>query len=617
MKNKAFYIILCICLLFISVNVKAEEKKNKVITVRFIVGCETSERAYQALMKAAISTNANGPIKTGTEYTFELPADFDLSQIPGYRKTDKTNEEDKNGEFSDTSDSEGCSPKAVNKLACSFGCLEGAINAATDHITIDFENATTTDLFKAFSGVGKSVGAYCMEICVDKKKFIAPESNTITVKQGAKFTWENRLGHILTFIDDIRTCYTLFDADSWQGAYDGDVKTININTAILKVPEYSACGGDMYSGGSCYHVEFDADGNIVAGASYIYSVPACRYGYERNDGDTCKMTEAYRQELIRERIEAAKDIKDSLIPAAESCYKHQSKPIEKCEEVYVRYDDEIYGPQLENSTEQKKLVSSGGSKTRENYVEKNINLKNPTVTYDCPSSEADCSQSSQSVNNFLKFRRMKFYSEYHWDTIDDFFSCVNINGVSYISCLMAEAVAPNRYLVIGKNFPVNFNSVTGPHEIKIDYKCDDPNKETYAEDADACLYNVEGCKEGVCVPKYENGGGGNNGNGGVEVIYRVVDLNNPFPNRAPGSNWSGSESLITNNRGVEADGVYGLSPYYTIELDPAKIKEIRRDNKGIDYGTFENLSCTNGENCKSSYIAELVGKGYLTIDRGA
>ena len=48
MKNKAFYIILCICLLFISVNVKAEEKKTKVITVRFIVGCETSERAYQA-----------------------------------------------------------------------------------------------------------------------------------------------------------------------------------------------------------------------------------------------------------------------------------------------------------------------------------------------------------------------------------------------------------------------------------------------------------------------------------------------------------------------------------------------------------------------------------------
>ena len=93
-------------------------------------------------------------------------------------------------------------------------------------------------------------------------------------------------------------------------------------------------------------------------------------------------------------------------------------------------------------------------------------------------------------------------------------------------------------------------------------------------------------------------------------------LNDPFPNRASGDNWTGSESLITNNRGVEAESVYNLTPYYTIELDPAKIKEIRRDNKNIDYGSFENLTCTNGENCKSAYVAELVGKGYLTIDKG-
>lgn len=609
MKKRLFYIILSICLLF-SVNVKAAEKKNKIITVRFIVGCESSENAYRILMKNAISTNANGSIVTGKEYRFELPADFDLSSIPGYKNDEES------GGFGDTSDSEGCAPKAVNKLACSFGCLEGAINAATNHITVDYQNATTSDLFNAFNGVGKSVGAYCMEVCVDKKKFVAPESDTITVKQGQKFTFENRFGHILTFIDDVRTCYTFFDSDSWKSAYNNDVSTINNKTSELQQQSYSACSGSRYVNGFC--VKYRP--NKETGKPEISSKkPAtCGYGFELS-GSTCRMTESYKQQLINERKNAANDIESNLIPAAEACYNHMSKPAEKCDEVYIKYDDEIYGNEVENDKEYKKLVSSGRTETRENYLERNTSLSNPTVIYNCPDSDSGCSTSSKYVNNFLKFRRMKFYSEYHWDTVEDFFSCVNINGKSYLRCSTAEAKAPNRYLTIGKNFPVSFNSSIGPHEIKIEYKCNGTNSDIYAEDADSCIYNVEGCKEGVCVPKDENGGNnnGNNGNnGGIEVIYRVVDLNDPFPNRASGDNWTGSESLITNNRGVEAESVYNLTPYYTIELDPAKIKEIRRDNKNIDYGSFENLTCTNGENCKSAYVAELVGKGYLTIDKG-
>lgn len=470
------------------------------------------------------------------------------------------------------------------------------------------------DFFNTFSSIGKNVGAYCMEICVDKKKFIAPISGEVTVQQGQKFTWENSRGHILTFIDDVRTCYTVFDSCSWENAYNNDVGTINTNTAILAVQEYNVCGSASYAGGTCRRIEIIKVANNVYEEKITaeWSAPSCRYGYEDKGGGNCKMTEDYKQQLIEGRIRAAEDIEDNLIPAAEACYNHKSDHIKQCEEVYVKYGDEIYGQDVEEDLEYKKLVPSVEAKeTRENHVELNENIENPVSVFKCPSDESGCLESKQAVNNFLKFRRMKLYTVYNWDTNEDFFSCVNINGKSYLRCTTAEALAPNRYLTIGKNFPVNFNSAIGEHEIQIEYNCKEG--EEAALDADACIYNVDGCDPGVCVPKNEGGG---NSNGGIEVIYRVIDLNDPFPNRNPGDNWSGNESYITNNRGVSSDDVYGLEPLYTIELDPSSIKNIRNDNKDVDYGSFEDLSCTNGEDCESGYLKELVGRGYLSVNSG-
>lgn len=613
--KKLFCIILSICLIF---NVSSAEKKNKIISVRFIVGCESSENAYKILMKHAINTNANGKIITGKEYRFELPPDFDLSIIPGYK------DEDKEGTFNDTSKVEGCAPKPTNKLACSFGCLEGAISSASDHKQSPTEISTTAGLFQYFKDIGKSVGSgYCMEICVDNKKFVAPESNTITVKQGQKFTFENRFGHVLTFIDDVRTCYTVFDSDSWLNAYYSKMDKVNSLTNDIRNDSYSACGSpSKYINGNCVSykkIKNDKNSTNPNGYHTVVDkrVPAtCSYGFYLKGNGDCKMTDWYKSSLIKQRQEAADYVKNTLIPAATACYNHQSKAVDKCNEVYIKYDDEVYGNELENDLEYKKLVGTGTSMVKENYVERNTSISNPLKLYNCPNNDSGCSTYYTYTNNFLKFRRTKIYSEYHWDTVEDFFSCVNINGKSYLRCSTAQAVVPNRYMTIGKNFPVNFNSAIGEHEIKIEYKCTDGANDIYAEEADACIYNVEGCKEGVCVPKYEGGGNGNNNNGGVEVIYRVVDLKNPFPNRVAGSNWEGNEKLITNNRGVDDNSVYNLTPYYTIELDPAKIKEIRNDNKNIDYGSFENLKCTNGENCKSAYVAELVNKGYLTIVKG-
>lgn len=73
---------------------------------------------------------------------------------------------------------------------------------------------------------------------------------------------------------------------------------------------------------------------------------------------------------------------------------------------------------------------------------------------------------------------------------------------------------------------------------------------------------------------------------GLNVIYRVVDLNDPFPEgRSPGTNWIGKEGVITDNRGVSGMQLYSSSevePLYSFELTPAVIKEIRRDTANLD-----------------------------------
>ncbi len=70
---------------------------------------------------------------------------------------------------------------------------------------------------------------------------------------------------------------------------------------------------------------------------------------------------------------------------------------------------------------------------------------------------------------------------------------------------------------------------------------------------------------------------------GLNIIYRVVDLDNPFPgsdgnSREPGTNWTGKEDIIKNNRETSGMGVYSLEPLYSLTLTPAAIKEIRKDN---------------------------------------
>ena len=117
---------------------------------------------------------------------------------------------------------------------------------------------------------------------------------------------------------------------------------------------------------------------------------------------------------------------------------------------------------------------------------------------------------------------------------------------------------------------------------------------------------------------------------GIDVIFRPISLDNPFPGkdadvdgRETGTNWCyGTDdcsntnpivtSVITNNRGVETEAIYKeREPLYIIELNPARIKEIREYNNTTTYDDF-NLDCdSDGNNCKSKFIREYDFSNYF------
>lgn len=117
----------------------------------------------------------------------------------------------------------------------------------------------------------------------------------------------------------------------------------------------------------------------------------------------------------------------------------------------------------------------------------------------------------------------------------------------------------------------------------------------------------------------------------LNIIYRTISLNDPFPGkdgdtREAGSNWNWQPLIdlnITNNRETETEDMYkDLDPLYKITLTPSLIKEIRKyndeqDTKSVTYYNNKservtgnagysdfNLTCTGGTHCLSSFIRD-------------
>lgn len=118
--------------------------------------------------------------------------------------------------------------------------------------------------------------------------------------------------------------------------------------------------------------------------------------------------------------------------------------------------------------------------------------------------------------------------------------------------------------------------------------------------------------------------------GGIKIIYRVIDLTNPFPSkdadsivtqhdlhtgmfndelkgRYPGANWNSTKvvkSKILNNRTTDGDKVYNKEPIYTFVIDSGNIKEIRKYNNAQrdSYADFK-LNCLDSKTaCKSEFV---------------
>ena len=103
------------------------------------------------------------------------------------------------------------------------------------------------------------------------------------------------------------------------------------------------------------------------------------------------------------------------------------------------------------------------------------------------------------------------------------------------------------------------------------------------------------------------------------VVFRTVDLQNPFPGasgdgRTPGENWN-SKSIVENElikaRGATGYGLYNKEPLYTITLTPNTINKIKKYNESNNYSDF-NLDCENDSKCVSTYLQELKREGIIT-----
>ncbi|MBQ4634102.1 MAG: hypothetical protein IJB71_02000 [Bacilli bacterium] len=117
----------------------------------------------------------------------------------------------------------------------------------------------------------------------------------------------------------------------------------------------------------------------------------------------------------------------------------------------------------------------------------------------------------------------------------------------------------------------------------------------------AAILGTEVCREN-CTPAKK-----------YQVVYRTIDLNNPFLNQdgtirtlSNDSNWCEGKNTATNRCDetyVIDTKIYEKEPMLTVVLTPNDIKNIRVDNKTIDYSAITVETCrTFRQNTKFSSI---------------
>ena len=191
------------------------------------------------------------------------------------------------------------------------------------------------------------------------------------------------------------------------------------------------------------------------------------------------------------------------------------------------------------------------------------------------------------------------------------------------------------YIVVDYgNIPVRYDYPDGIYNISLKYSMlghidvNDVNSTTtdeilyssmqYGDDYGtwSCEYNLNS----KLIYEKENNKNIDNKSSGINVIYRSIDLNNPFPSmdgdgRKVGENWCYEDNCNNDNYLIEkviTDYKIPDEPMYSFVLTPTVIRQIRQynneevDGKKRNYSDF-NLKCEGetGKACVSDFLTEL------------
>ncbi|HPF82938.1 MAG TPA: hypothetical protein PLV83_02060 [Bacilli bacterium] len=301
----------------------------------------------------------------------------------------------------------------------------------------------------------------------------------------------------------------------------------------------------------------------------------------------------------------------------------------------------------------------------------NTNLFKSFTVYKCDNRGQYCNESNrQSILYSMKWAS-EITKEYNYSLPEDTYRYTEKGSGQTVDG--RNRLASKQYIDIGySTLPVHYSTDPGTYDYSLTTntygtgnKFDKyvllgtlfANKSCRADKDYPCTYEVP-CNDqrisctGTCSTEYDacdptlNCNGTNcAGSVGVNVVYRTISLyskQDAFPGfngdgRKPGANWDSENdytvnTYIINNRGVSDYNVYHLQPMYEISLTPKTMKLLRRYNKYMNskiidmyegtsaatsgiagYSDFENMTCTNGRNCKSGLIRGRVNSYEINV----
>jgi len=385
-------------------------------------------------------------------------------------------------------------------------------------------------------------------------------------------------------------------------------------TGTVTTKEVCTCSSGRLSGKSCLEERTGYNSHCTAvNNTYNDSYSSVTYSYTSADGASLSGSEGpicvsrYSSGVSSaySAYTSALSNRQATLTAINNCSKWEGtinyndfKP-----EIRISYTDEVYSltdevlSTIQKGSMQVKYANSNGWHT----VKPNDDKK---IGYVC--QNRSCSKKQDFAYPTSEYVEAEYNKKYSYILPSETFRYIlkeTNESLSY------RPGTPN-YVDVGYgNLPVSLSS-KGEYEISLDLitlgntnKLTDfifGSKQSYLTGSCDNLYD---CKyyvnEQVQITKK-----------GLNVIYRPISLTNPFPGqsgttRKRGSNWNNDtlvSNYITNNRGVkEYELYYKKAPLYVITLTPATILEIRNYNSNTQYSDY-NLSCVNGEKCKSDFI---------------